>query len=604
MVALRKITASPRHTAVLRGLAVGGAPTPEPLILERRDQDFINALLDELSRPGGVDRLGGRRVLPAAGSLMRLYQPIHRVFNLVLFELDCKAPGQPPIPRERIESAGLVVRRVWTNGQARLAEAAQAAAASRGGQKGKNRTSRQLAEFIAARSRGSQKGAFEDSAAPQIEVIDLSPVISDRSASGITVRDRRGEQAALEGWMLANRSLRGWLPILSSAEDLDPDPNRRPGSSSGHPVIDQLLREFNQTSLAEEVTPLFVAPPEVCAAAGRTILFGLVPVTSLDQSEVDQSIPPLPLELVDAHLPAYLRAGGPYAVPSPGRIVNYEDARASRTLRIDANETDDLGDFIRLLNQVGIELDMFGTSPTSRRLFNAVNAIQLSFRVSAIETYTQAAAEFLRDAFDVLVQAKSGLPALRMPEGWPEVSPDQAAEITAAAGGTIGAQLGKIASREGRYDDPARTYCLRAFVRLKMPAAGAGCPPELVWSEYSHEYSIIPWYESSGAPPIQVNLPDVTDPNYLKNLKPNVSFTVPAGLFNLLNRNSPDDFIKGSASQSGGVVLDWICSFNIPVITICAFIVLNIFLSLFDLFLHWMMFIKICIPFPRPKPGP
>ena len=101
-----------------------------------------------------------------------------------------------------------------------------------------------------------------------------------------------------------------------------------------------------------------------------------------------------------------------------------------------------------------------------------------------------------------------------------------------------------------------------------------------------------------------MNLPDVTDPNYLKNLKPNVSFTVPAGLFNLLNRNSPDDFIKGSASQSGGVVLDWICSFNIPVITICAFIVLNIFLSLFDLFLHWMMFIKICIPFPRPKPGP
>ena len=45
--------------------------------------------------------------------------------------------------------------------------------------------------------------------------------------------------------------------------------------------------------------------------------------------------------------------------------------------------------------------------------------------------------------------------------------------------------------------------------------------------------------------------------------------------------------------------LGWICSFSIPIITLCAFIVLSIFLSLFDLIFKWMAFIKICIPFPK-----
>jgi hypothetical protein len=109
----------------------------------------------------------------------------------------------------------------------------------------------------------------------------------------------------------------------------------------------------------------------------------------------------------------------------------------------------------------------------------------------------------------------------------------------------------------------------------------------------------VPWYESGEAPPTQVALPEIT-PNFLKNLKPNVSFIVPESLFNLLNKNSPADFVSGNVSQAGAkLALDWICSFNIPIITICAFIVLNIFLQLFDIIFHWMLFINICLPFPK-----
>jgi zinc transporter ZupT len=47
--------------------------------------------------------------------------------------------------------------------------------------------------------------------------------------------------------------------------------------------------------------------------------------------------------------------------------------------------------------------------------------------------------------------------------------------------------------------------------------------------------------------------------------------------------------------------LGWgmICGFSIPIITICAFIVLQIFLSLFHILFWWLPFIRICIPFPR-----
>jgi hypothetical protein len=41
-----------------------------------------------------------------------------------------------------------------------------------------------------------------------------------------------------------------------------------------------------------------------------------------------------------------------------------------------------------------------------------------------------------------------------------------------------------------------------------------------------------------------------------------------------------------------------ICSLSIPIITLCAFIVLMIFLSLLNIVFWWMAFFKICLPIP------
>ena len=155
------------------------------------------------------------------------------------------------------------------------------------------------------------------------------------------------------------------------------------------------------------------------------------------------------------------------------------------------------------------------------------------------------------------------------------------------------ARFASVKGRPGRFDEPDARYVLRAFVRLKADGA---CPPRTIWSDYSEPFVIAPWYEGGGTP-AQIALPDVSDRNLLKSLKPNVSFVLPPKLQNLLG-GSPKDMMSGKLND-GGLSLGWICSFSIPIITLCAFIVLNIFLSLFDLFFRWMLFIKICIPFPK-----
>jgi hypothetical protein len=61
--------------------------------------------------------------------------------------------------------------------------------------------------------------------------------------------------------------------------------------------------------------------------------------------------------------------------------------------------------------------------------------------------------------------------------------------------------------------------------------------------------------------------------------------------------------LTSGAGGGAGMSLGWICGFNIPLITICAFFVLNIFLSLLNIVFFWLPFIKICIPFPMPSPS-
>ena len=53
--------------------------------------------------------------------------------------------------------------------------------------------------------------------------------------------------------------------------------------------------------------------------------------------------------------------------------------------------------------------------------------------------------------------------------------------------------------------------------------------------------------------------------------------------------------------KSGGMDIGMICSLSIPIVTLCALILLMIMVALFDLFFRWIPFLFICLPIPGLK---
>ena len=483
-----------------------------PLLLERTDEDFLEHVLAELTATG-LPAAGDARLADTRDShnVLKLQQPVHRTFYVVVFDVACDIYGRPRLDPQRIDSAGLVVRRV---------------------------------------------------------------------------RD-----GAKEGWRAGGKTLKGWLAFSASRDlEMDPDPARRPPAiSAGHAEIDRkLASQFGVSMLSEAFTPLFVASPEVCEATGRTILYGLVPLASSEHSEAPVALGSFDddaVEEIRQNLPRLFLADGSRYIPFQGQTVSASAATQPNML-----------EFVGMLRQLGVEYDAFGTTPEAQQLFAELNALKVDLPSQS----QRPAGDWLRDANRVLVQGDTSS-QLEMPtDRWPDIDDAREKRVLSRVIAALGARLKQLVPHEGRYDDMTRQYVARGFVRVKDES---DCPPVVVWSDYTEPFRITPWYEAGNAPPVKIILPDATDKNFLKNIKPNVSFVVPPGLFKNLQQ-PPKSWLQGDVGPDNSLGLNWICSFSIPIITLCAFIVLYIFLTLFDLIFQWLMWVKICIPFPVRLPRP
>jgi hypothetical protein len=558
------------HATLLRG-AGANTRSAGPLIVKRVDDNFINAMLDELADHNGLNTVAAARVRPDTSSgALTFYQPVHRAFQIAVLEVVCDRVGTPRLDPAKIQSAGMVMRRRATDTSGRI-------------------TADQL------------EGWMQE-----------APTASSRVAGS-------AQRRKLRGWVGFNGRVNGHAADL----DRDPDPGKRVGSlGTGRPELDLrlLVARGNAAALSERVIPLFPAPPAVCEATGKTLLYGLIPVSSHEMSEVPEEPASFDRATLSSHMPNLLSGGLAAAIPKRGDFLSWSEAST-------AAKGSDIWLFVTQLRQIAIEMDAFGTSAEARGLFAILDSIDLTFfdiatwppgttatafnDLALLQSWNsligghatlpglvhRSAAAFLRDASQVLLEGDDTGASVRMPLAWPTIAPQLAGRILDAAQATMRARLKSIVPRTPQFADPSREYRVRAFVRVKDDD---GCAPSLVWSDYSEPFTIAPWYAASDAPPALIPMPDVLDRNALKNMKPNVAFAVPKKLADFMNGNDPKELVSGGGGQgSGGIDLDWICSFSLPIITLCAFICLNIFLSLFDLIFRWMAFIKICIPVPR-----
>lgn len=498
------------HEVVLRGARFAGAGA-EPAILERTDSDPVTVMLAKLVSENGRRNLAASRAATGgSGGVLKLFQPVHRIFHLALTEVHCRQPGEPRLDPERIESAGLVIRRLGAGG-------------------------------------------------------------------------------TVEGWCEADGSVRGWVPLGRQESREDPDPKRRPSPlRAGHPQIDRRLAALagGQTPLAERTSPLFVAPPEVCKAAGRTLLYGVVPLASAELSEAPSPAPrPSDAEL-DEHL-------SPILSNRRTRSQSSIDYRwLGRKFEPEEKDKEHFAPLAKLLGQLTVELDAFGRGSGAKALVRLLDRIHLTY-----DDGTRRAGRVLKQAAEVQFEGTGGV---LMPNRWPAIPHSLRRQIRRQIRQLFEARLAAIVPGEGRYADLDARYRVSAFVRVRRDD---GCPPDLVWSAASAPFTIAAWYESGGAPPVKIALPDVTDRKVLEKLKPDVTFDVPPKLKALLDGVSLEGLLEGKKGDGSGLGIGWtwLCSFSIPIITLCAFLVLSIFLALLNFIFFWLPFVRICLPIPVPK---
>ncbi len=96
---------------------------------------------------------------------------------------------------------------------------------------------------------------------------------------------------------------------------------------------------------------------------------------------------------------------------------------------------------------------------------------------------------------------------------------------------------------------------------------------------------------------ITIAMPVDTSIKDLRKLRKNVNFLLSNQLRAQMNRvTSLKAALNGQMAAGDSVDLGLVCSFSMPIITICALIVLMVFINLLNIVFWWMPFLRICFP--------
>jgi len=151
----------------------------------------------------------------------------------------------------------------------------------------------------------------------------------------------------------------------------------------------------------------------------------------------------------------------------------------------------------------------------------------------------------------------------------------------------------------------------------ECPKCGALKPP--IVSEPTEPFQMASYYDPDApARPIRIAMPLDTSPAGLRKFDKNAIFMLSdmlcgqvskargMGLGDLVRSVLPFPLHKDLDTSTpecdkDGITVGMMCSLSIPIITICAFLLLMIMVTLFDLIFRWMPFFILCFPVPNFK---
>jgi hypothetical protein len=383
-----------------------------------------------------------------------------------------------------------------------------------------------------------------------------------------------------------------------------------PNTPSGH-----AWAPVNATEIAagEELLPLFPLAFQERTDRRRRLLVGLIPTSST------QSVANGPIASLS---PAPASAGGP-AQPDP-RLAALDERVLRPLAALAANRTKELSETDasarQAMRQGRLEASRFvlldlaellstatptlwnallsgsrpGSATSLLALYDALDTTvaqagtSWTWRAALVRTWNDRARIWGDTADGVLLDldlATSPLPTSTLRTA--------AATAFAAAGTPVAAPQPPFPAPKVDPRSSVR-YVVRCVYR--RPRCGC-CAPDVV-SEPSEEFAIAPFFDvDAPARPIQVGLPIDTSLAGLRKAPKGVAFVISKELRQQMNRASDmKKLIDGQLAEGGSVDFGTICAFSIPIISICAFILLMVIVSLLNIVFWWLPFFKICFP--------
>lgn len=374
-----------------------------------------------------------------------------------------------------------------------------------------------------------------------------------------------------------------------------------PSDSTGKRRIWKVLEAEDSGKLAkgEELLPLF---PVNFTADGkrRRMLVGLVPTSSRDTFESAAAFEPPPGTGLDPEKMLMSEVEGQVLVP-------YEQLLAWDVATAEAEEVQKeatrflLVDFATFLDERlpalwgVLNKDVPGPAPTDATL-DLYNLLKDSHLVgNAGDTWRVALRQAMQQRSVILNGGTGGL-SYNLRDGQVTLAALTSALKKAVAVGVY--SLPSEPAPVSKLEEPGISRYVLRCVYLR-PHCGALRPPLV--SARSKAFTLAPFFDPD-APgrPLRIELPVDTSIRGLRKFKKNVGFTLSKGLRKQMSRVAGlEKTMKGELDEGLSFNLGELCMFSIPIITLCAFIVLMIFLALLNIIFWWMPFLKICLPKPR-----
>lgn len=172
-----------------------------------------------------------------------------------------------------------------------------------------------------------------------------------------------------------------------------------------------------------------------------------------------------------------------------------------------------------------------------------------------------------------------------------------------------------LAAQSVMAPDETAVFIIRCV--FERPECGPIDPPLL--SDPSREFEMAGFFDPEApARPIRISLPTDTTTAGFRRAPKNTAFMVSDMLCGQINRAKGMGFIDlvravlpfplhkdldadapAPCQNDAGASLGMICSLSIPIITICALILLIIIVSLLDIIFRWMPYFFFCFPLPK-----